>query len=93
MIRSVACSGVLSGFTDDGGAWADWYRQTQHQAAARQPRASEAAGVWVDWYTDVERRVTEARAREEAAKQEAVDQWISWYQQTHLLTNREDPRS
>jgi hypothetical protein len=86
----------IAGFGDDGGAWAEWYRETQRQARARAraaTTASEAAAVWVDWYADVERRAEEARAREAAAKQEAVDQWISWYQQTHLLTKRSDPRS
>jgi hypothetical protein len=83
-------------FADDGGAWAEWYRETQQQARARAraaATASEAAAVWVDWYADVERRAEEARAREAAAKQAAIDQWISWYQQTHLLNKRSDRRS
>ena len=87
----------IAGFGDDGGTWADWYRETQQQAKARQARAavtgSEASAVWVDWYADVKRRAEEARAREAAAQRDAVDQWISWYQQTHLLTKRSDPRS
>ena len=87
----------LAGFADDGGAWADWYHETQQakvrQAARAEVTASEASAVWVDWYADAKRRAAEARAREAAAKQAAVDEWISWYQQTHLLTNREDPRS
>jgi hypothetical protein len=83
----------IAGFSDDGGTWADWYRQSQDQAAARQARASEASGVWVDWYSDVERRSAEAREREAAAKQAAVEAWISWYQQTHLLNKRSGTRS
>jgi hypothetical protein len=83
-------------FGDDGGAWTAWYRETQ-LAKARQAlaaaTASEASAVWVDWYTDVKRRAAEARAREAVAKQTAVDEWISWYQETHLLTKREDTRS
>ena len=42
--------------------------------------ASEASAVWVDWYADVKRRAAEERAREAAAKQAAVDEWITWYQ-------------
>jgi hypothetical protein len=42
---------------------------------------------------DVERRAEEARAREAAAKQAAVEAWINWYKQTHLLTKRSDRRS
>ena len=87
----------MAGFGDDGGAWADWYRETQQQALQKRARsgvaASEASAVWVDWYADVKRRAAEAREREAAARQEAVDEWISWYQQTHLLTKRQDPRS
>ena len=86
---------VRSGFGDDGGAWADWYRETQQQALLRRARpgvaASEASAVWVDWYADVKRRTAEAREREAAARQEAVDQWISWYQQTQLMTTRREP--
>ena len=86
----------IAGFGDDGGEWAEWYRETQQQARVRARAAgtaSEASAVWIDWYADVERRAEEARAREAAAKQAAVDQWISWYQQTHLLTKRSDRRS
>jgi hypothetical protein len=85
----------MAGFANDGGAWADWYRETL-EAKARQARAAatarEASAVWVDWYADAKRRAAEARAREAAAKQAAVDEWISWYQQTHLL-KREDQGS
>jgi hypothetical protein len=86
----------IAGFSDDGGAWAEWYRQTQEQARARAlaaTSASEAAAVWVDWYADVERRAEEGRAREAAAKEAAIEAWIAWYQQTHLLTKRSDRRN
>jgi hypothetical protein len=86
----------IAGFSDDGGAWAEWYRQTQDQARARAlaaTSASEAAAVWVDWYADVERRAEEGRAREAAAKEAAIEAWIAWYQQTHLLTKRSDQRN
>ena len=86
----------IAGFSDDGVAWAEWYRQTQEQARARAlaaTSASEAAAVWVDWYADVERRAEEGRAREAAAKEAAIEAWIAWYQQTHLLTKRSDRRN
>ena len=85
----------IAGFDNDRGAWSDWYRETL-EAQARQARAAadatEASAVWVDWYADAKRRAAEAREREAAAKQAAVDEWISWYQQTHLL-KRDDQGS
>ena len=86
----------MAGFGDDGVAWAGWSpRETQQQAQqGRTPSAvtaSEASAAWVHRYADVKRRVEEARAREAAARQAAIGQWISWYQQTHLLTKRQDP--
>ena len=94
-LRIAAVRLRMAGVADDGGAWAEWYRETQQQAKVRRARAataSEASAVWVDWYADVERRAEEARAREAAAKQAAIDAWIAWYQQTHLL-KRSDRRS
>jgi hypothetical protein len=80
----------MAGLADDGGTWADWYRETQEakvrQAARAAATAREASAVWVDWYADVRRRAAEAREREAAAKQAAVDEWIAWYQQTQLLS-------
>jgi hypothetical protein len=46
--------------------------------------AINASAVWVDWYADVQRHAEEARARGAAAKQAAVEAWISWYEQTDL---------
>jgi hypothetical protein len=95
-LRIAAVRLRMTGVADDGGAWAEWYRETQQQAKIRRARAataSEASAVWVDWYADVERRAEEAKAREAAAKQAAVEAWITWYQQTHLLTKRSDRRS
>jgi hypothetical protein len=92
-LRVAAVRFRMAGVADDDGAWSEWYRGSQHQAKVRRARAatvSEASAVWVDWYADVERRAEEARAREAAAKQAAIDQWIAWYQQTHLLTKRSD---
>ena len=72
--RTIAA--VRSGFGDDGGAWADWYRETQQQAKASAATiAGEASAVWVDWYSDVKRRADEARAPE--AAQAAIDEWIT----------------
>ena len=86
----------MAGFGDDEGAWAGWYpRETKQQAKVRRARAavtaSEVSAVRVDWYADVKRRAEEARAREAAAEQEAIDQWISWCQLIQPLTKRQDP--
>ena len=85
-----------AGFANDGVAWPDWYlRDTQQQAKVGRARAavtaSEVSAVRVDWYADIKRRAEEAQAREGAAKQEAIDQWISWCQLTQPLTKRQDP--
>jgi hypothetical protein len=45
----------IAGFADDGGAWAEWVRETQ-QAKVRQARARDAAAKqaavdeWISWY-------------------------------------------
>jgi hypothetical protein len=95
-LRIAAVRLRMAGVAYDDGAWSEWYRETERQAKVRRARAataSEASAVWVDWYADVERRAEEARAREAAAKQAAIEQWIAWYQQTHLLTKHSDRRS
>ena len=48
--------------------------------------AEEGGEVWANWHADVERRRQEGEAHRAAAAQAATDEWIAWYQRTHLLT-------
>lgn len=69
-------------------AWTSWRFDVQLRQRRAEREAQQASEVWGDWYADVERRAVEVRAREAAAARQATDQWVAWYQRTHLLTRR-----
>lgn len=81
---------ILGGITAAGFVparrWVD-----QAVAALRRPAGEVDETAWAEWYSDVERRTEQARARQAAAAQQAIGQWIAWYQLTQLRTSRPHP--
>lgn len=65
----------------------------QAVAALRQPARGIDEVAWAAWHSGVERRAEQARARQAAAAQQAIGQWITWYQLTQLRTSRQSVSS
>lgn len=62
------------------------------RAQRRREGAEEVAlatsEVWLNWSVDLARRAEQVRVRKNAAAQQATQDWILWYQRTHLLALR-----